>query len=114
MRLLPWRGTQPQDPASLADTAKLHERLASLTKPPVPDSVPAIPPVSAAVRPAMAKLQELKGGAATQAGAPTAPERTETKPPVQDAVPASPAVNGDPDASSLIKAGAAKHPVVQA
>jgi len=81
----------------MADRAKLHERLASLTKPPVQDPVPAIPPVTAPVSPARAKLQELKGGAAaTQAGAATAPERTETKPPIQHAVPATPAMSVEP------------------
>src|SRR2546425_98394 len=38
MRLLPWRAAQPQD---ASDQAKLDERLARLTKPPVQDAVPA-------------------------------------------------------------------------
>src|SRR2546425_1058468 len=105
MRLLPWRATQPQD---ASDQAKLDERLARLTKPPLQDAVPATSaataqPVAAAapISPARAKLQELTGGAAaTQVGAPIEPERTETKPPVQDAVPATAAVTAEPVAAA--------------
>src|SRR5712691_6972784 len=113
MRLLPWRAAQPQD---ASDQAKLDERLARLTKPPVQDAVPASSaatpqPVAAAapISPARAKLQELTGGvAATQVGAPIEPERTETKPPVQDAVPATAAVTAEPVAAAATPVVTAK------
>src|SRR2546423_312914 len=36
MRFIPWRGAQPKHPASAADQAQLHERLARLTGGPAP------------------------------------------------------------------------------
>src|ERR1700694_1140244 len=105
MRLLPWRPTQPQDPASLADRANLQARLARLTKPPVQDAGPATKAMTAPISRARAKLHELTGGAAeTQGVAPIDPERTETKPPLHAAVPSAPAVTMEPVAAAAAPA----------
>ncbi|TMC26412.1 MAG: hypothetical protein E6J32_12405, partial [Chloroflexi bacterium] len=73
MRLIPWRAMQPDDPASLADKAQLHERLARLTggvaptaaaapvQPTPAETVPAeqeIAPAQAAAQPAAEPIAE--------------------------------------------------------
>jgi hypothetical protein len=119
MRLLPWRSVQPQDPA--ADKAKLQDRLAKLTKPPVQDAVPASSvtaqplAASAPISLARAKLQELTGAAPTaQTPAPIEPERTETTPAVQPAAPVPPTIQATPSVPPTIQAAAPLPPTAVA